>query len=271
MNRYFRSTHLYSSFVALCVLVTIIVGAVVTSLERPIASIPGAQIPASAATFEFWHHMVGGVTVVLALGMALLLRNQWGWIALAAGILDGALGAVHQAFPSILHAVLAQVFFGATIAAALQSSAAWQRGPDPIEDTWRPSIRSLAITVPGMILLQTTLGAAYRYRTLSVLWHILDAMIVLLLVLIVSIFLVRQFPQHPTLRPAGLTLAIVTSTQVMLGFTTFMLLILIPDEAHPAVVITSVLHVTTGALTFGAGVALSRLIRYNARAVTGGQ
>jgi hypothetical protein len=44
-----------------------------------------------------------------------------------------------------------------------------------------------------------------------------------------------------------------------------MMLIIIPDESHPAVVITSVLHVTNGALTFAAGLALSILIRYNVR------
>jgi len=52
----------------------------------------------------------------------------------------------------------------------------------------------------------------------------------------------------------------------MLGFTTFMMLILFP-ETSLAVVITSVLHVTTGALTFGAGLVLAMLIRYNVRGV----
>ena len=79
-----------------------------------------------------------------------------------------------------------------------------------------------------------------------------------------AVFLVRQFPEHPTLRPAALTLAIITGIQVLLGFTTFMMLILFP-ETSLAVVITSVLHVTTGALTFAAGFALSVLIGYNIR------
>ena len=51
----------------------------------------------------------------------------------------------------------------------------------------------------------------------------------------------------------------------MLGFTTFMMLILFP-ETSLAVVITSVLHVATGSLTFGDGLALAVLIRYNIRA-----
>jgi heme A synthase len=264
-----RWLHPYAIFVALFALIAILLGAVVTSLERPIAAAPGLQIAPAAAPFEFWHHMLGGVAVVLMLGLAIGSRSQFGWIGLAAGILDGVLGAkaVTKALPElsgVLHALLAQVFFGAIVAVAVMTSAGWHRGPDPIDDTWRPSLRSLAIAVPTIILLQTTLGASYRYHALGVIWHILNAMIVLLLNLIVAVFLSRQFPEHPTLKPAAVTLAIITAIQVLLGFTTFMMLILFP-ETSLAVVITSVLHVFTGALTFGAGLALSILIRYNIR------
>ncbi len=265
--------HRYATFAAVCALVAIAAGAVVTSLERPIAT--NAAVSINPA-FEFWHSIAGGIAVVLVLGLALGFRGQFGWIALMAGLVDAALGAraITNALPQlsgILHAVLAQVFFGAIVAIAVMTSASWKRGPEPIEDTWRPSTRSLAVAVPAIILLQTALGAAYRYRTLGVIWHILNAMIVLLLVLIVAVFLIRQFPQHPTLRSAAVTLAVITSIQVMLGFTAFMMLILFP-ETSLAVVITSVLHVTTGALTFGAGLALAILIRYNVggnRSVTG--
>ena len=91
-------------------------------------------------------------------------------------------------------------------------------------------MRSLAIAVPAIILLQTTLGASYRYHALGVIWHILNAMIVLLLILIVAVFLIRQFPQHRTLRPAAIALAVITSIQVLLGFTTFMMLILFSGD-----------------------------------------
>jgi heme A synthase len=266
----------FAIFVALCTLVAIVLGAVVTSLERPIAAIPAAQIPPAAVSFEFWHHMAGGIAVVLMLGLAIGVSSQPGWIGLAAGVLDGILGAkgITLAVPElsgILHALFAQVFFGCIVAIAVTTSESWKRGPNPIEDTWKPSLRSLAVAVPAIILLQTTLGAAYRYRALGAIWHILDAMLVLLLILIVAIFLIRQFPEHPTLKRAALALAVITSIQVLLGFTTFMLLILLP-ESSLAVVIASVLHVATGALTFGAGLALALLIRYNlvdGRSLTG--
>jgi heme A synthase len=273
--------HRLAIFVAVAALVAIILGAVVTSLERPIAGTQEVQMPPAAVSFEFWHHIAGGVAVVLMLGLAIGLAAaksskdliRLGWIALVGGgLLDVAVGTrvPTQDFPElsgVLHALLAQVFFGCIVGIAVMTSESWKRGPEPIEDTWKPSLRSLAIAVPAVILLQTTLGASYRYHALGVLWHIMNAMIVLLLNLCVAVFLVRQFPQHPTLRPAAIALGVITGIQVMLGFTTFMMLILFP-ETSLAVVITSVLHVATGALTFGAGLALAILIRYNIRDVT---
>jgi hypothetical protein len=261
-----RWLHSFAIVVALVALIAIVLGAVVTSLERPIATTAAAQIPPAALSFQLWHHITGGVAVVLMLILAVVLREQPGWIGLAAGILDGLLGATAQPTASILHALLAQIFFGCIAAVAVITSAGWKRGPVPIDDTWRPSLRSLAIAVPAVILLQTTLGASYRYHALGVLWHIMNAMIVLLLNLIVAIFLVRQFPDHPALKPAAVALAVITGIQVALGFTTFMMLILFP-ETSLAVVITSVLHVTTGSLTFGAGLSLAVLIRHNTRLV----
>jgi heme a synthase len=249
--------HRYAIFVACCALIAIAAGAIVTSLVRPIAATPAASINPA---FEFWHSIAGGAAVVLALGLAIGLRAQFGWIGLAAGAIDAALPQLSP----ILHALLAQVFFGALVGVALTTSASWKRGPEPIEDTWRPSLGSLAIAVPAIILLQTTLGASYRYHALGVLWHIMNAMLVLLLILIVAVFLIRQFPRHPTLRTGAIWLAVITSIQVLLGFTTFLMLILFP-ETSLAVIITSVLHVSTGALTFGAGLALAMLIRYNIR------
>lgn len=257
--------HRSALLVALVALIAIVLGAVVTSFERPIASTPAAHLPPVALSFEFWHTVAGGAAVVLMLGLAFAAASRLAWIGLAAAVLDGALGFAPQSGTSILHALLAQVFFGIIVAVAIVHSAGWQRGPEPINDTWKPSLRSLSIAVPAIILLQTALGASYRYHALGVLWHILNAMLVLLLILIVAVFLIRQFPNHSTLKPAAVALAVITGLQVLLGFTTLMMLIIIPNEADITVVVTSVLHVTNGALTFAAGLALSILIRYNVR------
>jgi len=85
-------------------------------------------------------------------------------------------------------------------------------------------------------------------------------MVVLLLVLIVCVFLIRQFPAHPSLRPASIALAGITSVQVFLGFATFIMLLLFP-ESSLQVIIFSVLHVGNGALTLAAAASLSLEIR----------
>src|ERR1700683_1613669 len=147
--------HRYAILVALCALVAIATGAIVTSLVRPIAATPAASINPA---FEFWHSIIGSAALVFMLGLVIGIRSQLGWIGFSAAVLGAAL---HQ-FAPILHAVLAQIFFGAVVGVALTTSASWKRGPEPIEDSWRPSLRSLALAIPTIVLLQSTLGASYR-------------------------------------------------------------------------------------------------------------
>ena len=220
--------------------------------------------------------MAGGVAVVLMLVLAIGVPAQLGWIGLAAGILDaapGSQGVTHalRGLSGILHAVLAQVFFGDRRHCRHDIGRVGSADPSPSKTPGAlPCGRSPSPSQPSFCSKPRS-APAYRYRALGVLWHILNAMIVLLLILIVAVFLIRQFPEHPTLRPAAVALAVITGIQVMLGFTTFMMLILFP-ETSLAVVITSVLHVATGSLTFGAGMALAILIRYNigaGRSLTG--
>jgi hypothetical protein len=259
--------HRYAIFVALCALLTIANGAVITSLKRPLATTAAVSISPALAG---WHEAVGGLSVILMLVLAVWLASAaankrlalFGWVTLATGLIVGGLGILGVA--GILQALFAHIFFACIVLLALFTSQSWQQGPAPIEDSWHPSLRSLSVAMPAIVLLQITLGASYRYHALGVIWHILNAMLVLLLILIVAVFLTRQFPNHPTLKPAAVAVAVITAIQVLLGFTTFMMLILFP-ETSLAVVITSVLHVTTGALTLAASVVLAAQIRYNAR------
>ena len=251
--------HRYALFVALVALVVIAMGAVVTSLERPIAATPSAAIDPA---FELWHRTAGGVVLILMLGLALGFRRQVGWIALFTGIVDAGLGFTGQAFASILHALLAQIFFGCIVAIAVMTSESWKRGSVP-DRGHMASLHAFA----GRARPVDHSAADYARRSLPLpraRRHLAhperhdrpaphpDR---------------RRFPDSPVspapdARPAAIALAVITSIQVMLGFTTFMMLILFP-ETSLAVVITSVLHVATGALTFGAGLALAILIRYN--------
>jgi len=264
-----------SYLVAFAALLVLVAGAVVASLERPISPTPGAIVPPAAATFEAWHQWSAILVGLLILAQTLWIRKLGtsretalcSWLALDVFLVEAALGTppvIRSLAPltDILHALLGAVAFASIYAVAVLTSKRWRQGPTFIEDTWRPPLRTLAWILPAVVLLQITLGAAFRYRAASVLWHILNAMVVLLLVLIVCIFLVRQFPTHPSLRPAAIALAGIASVQVFLGFVTFLMLLLFP-ESSLQVIIVSVLHVGNGALTLAATASLSLEIRRN--------
>jgi len=274
--------HRYSIFVAFCVLLVLIAGGIVTSLERPISPVPSAPTTPLAISLEHWHSLgavfvgllLAGLAVWLAMARKRRELSQFGWIVFSIFLVEGLLGtALGSLSPltDILHALIGQICFAAVMAITLFTSERWQRGPNFIEDSWHPPLRKLAFFLPAIVILQIFLGAAFRYRAASVLWHILNAMILLLSILIVCVFLVRQFPQHPSLRPAAIALGGIAAVQVFLGFTTFLLLLLFPENS-PSVIVVSVVHVATGGLTLAATVVLAAQIRYNVvevRSLTG--
>ena len=274
--------HRYSILVAFCVLLVLITGAIVTSLERPISPVPSVPTTPAAVSFESWHRRGALSVAVLPAGLAVWFARvgkdpqlrQVGWIVLSVFVVESVLGtALGSLAPltDILHSLIGPISFASAASVAIFTSERWKRGPTFIEDSWRPPLRKLAFFLPAIVILQIILGAAFRYRAASVIWHILNAMIVLLSILIVCVFLVRQFPEHPSLRPAAIALGGITAVQVFLGFTTFVMLLLFP-ESSPAVIIVSVVHVATGALTLAASVSLAAEIRRNAvdvRSLTG--
>ena len=274
--------HRYSILVAFFVLLVLIAGAIVTSLERPISPVPSAPTTPAAISFESWHRFGAMFVAFLIAGLAVWLAKvskdsrlrQLGWIVLSIFVVEGVLGiALGSLSPltDILHALIGPISLAAVALVTVFTSERWKRGPNFIEDSWRPPLRNLALFLPGIVILQIILGAAFRYRAASVIWHILNAMIVLLSILIVCIFLVRQFPEHPSLRPAAIALGGITGVQVFLGFTTYVMLLLFPETSR-AVIIVSAVHVATGALTLAATVSLAAEIRRNAvdaRSVTG--
>jgi len=282
MNNEDAWLHRYSILVAYCVLLVLIAGAVVTSLERPISPVPSAPSTPVAISFESWHRLGAIFVAVLIAGLAVWLARagkdhrlrQLGWIVLSIFVVEGLLGmALGSPSPlsDILHALIGPISFASAASINVFTSERWKRGPNFVEDSWRPPLRKLAFFLPAIVTLQIVLGAAFRYRAASVIWHILNAMIVLLSILIVCVFLVRQFPEHPSLRPAAIALGGITAVQVFLGFTTFVMLLLFP-ESSPAVIIVSVVHVATGALTLAATVSLAAEIRRNVvdvRSLTG--
>jgi heme A synthase len=258
-----KVTHRLAILLAVCTLLLIVDGAMVGPESQP--------TPAAMSI----HRIAATAVSLLALGVVLWLiftdprpqARRLAWLTLAIAVLQDSVGhaAVLTLVPltaGITHALMAPLFFAATVAIAVVTSPGWSRGPEHVSDYGWPSMRSLAILTPILVILQILLGAAFRQKALTLLPHVLGAMFVALVILLESIFVLQQFPTHGPLRTAAKTLLGVGFGQVFLGLTALIMKSMADDTAAP-VVITVAAHVTGGALTLATTVVLSILIRRN--------
>jgi hypothetical protein len=166
---------------------------------------------------------------------------------------------------SIAHACLAQLFFSTMLAITVFTSKRWQDGPEMVDDHGWPSLRTLAIVVPVVVLAQVALGAAFRHRVLGVMPHVIGAMVVALALMLLGMFVLHQFPAHRSLRSAAHTMLGVTFLQVFLGIAAYFTRL--EAATKPTLmVLTTVAHVALGALTLATTIVLSIQIRRNVRA-----
>jgi heme A synthase len=265
------SLHRYAVLVAGSTLLLILSGAAITSME----GLPGAAATVPAPMWmETAHRILGSVVLLSTVALLWLVRkDQRGglkWTAATAFVLcageaflgnqaanlgNQAAGALPMI--GVLHALLAQLLFTATAAVALLTAPQ----PEKVKATEAPppAFRSLAFIIAGLVLLQVLLGDAYRHRAMGVILHILNAMIVALVIFVVGMLVTRkpETPEH--LRSAAVSLMVVTGIQVLLGFAVFILLLMFPRN-NLALVLTSVAHVATGALTLAASMAFALAI-----------
>jgi len=266
--------HRFSIFLAICTLFLVVAGASVTSNQAGL-SVPdwplsyGQVMPemTGGVFFEHGHRMiasaVGFLTIILAVWLWRSDERQWvrrlGWALLAAVIAQGVLGGMTVLFllppaVSISHACLAQVFFAATVAMTLFTSPGWRQEPVLLADQGWPSLRSLAILTPMLVLLQVALGAGYRHRAFGIIPHVIGAMFVGAIILMFAVFVMLQYPNHRALWRSGAALASIILIQLLLGVVAYFTRINSLDSPAPeaAMVWSTVLHVAFGALTMGA-------------------
>jgi heme A synthase len=249
--------HRCAILLAFLSLIVIVLGACLTSEIR---TFPGAATPSTVTmpSLEQAHRIAGYILAFLTIALA-------GWIVRSnlgrsiAGL--AVIAEVVSGHAPIAHALLAPMIFSLLVATAVLTSNDWQRGPKAVECPWGP-LRPLGIVVPILIALQIGIGAAFRHNAMNVLWHILDALIVLTVVLIAGVFVCRQYPEHSGLRPAALALLIIAGVQVLLGFSVYLVL-LMSSENNTGLIVTGVIHVANGALTLAASVVLAMQMQRN--------
>lgn len=272
--------HRYAVLLAICTLFLVVAGASVTSKEAGL-SVPdwplsyGQVIPdmTGGVFFETGHRLVattvGFMTILMALWLQKVDSRRWmkrlGWIAVAAVIVQGVLGGItvlwlQPPWVSTAHACLAQLFFSTTASIALFTSRRWLNGAPTVEDHGWPSLRSLAIVAPCIVLFQIALGAAFRHRAISLVPHLGWSIVTALSLLIVGVFVLTQFPKHDSLRKAAHAVLGITTLQVFLGLGAYWARL---DAANSPLqmVIVTVTHVAGGGLTLAFTILLSIQIR----------
>jgi heme A synthase len=253
----------YAVGLAVCLIVLIVLGAAVTSEIQPIpgGSAPLAPTSGTIESFLEHVHMIAAIVVTaLIFGFAAWHQttnksprlNLLGWAAVVVAIAEGLLGigGSHSAAGGFFHALSAHVLLSMVVVLAV-GALPHPELQDLVQDTCRIPLRTLAVVTPSLTLLQVLLGAAYRHGILGVMLHILNALIVAIAVLVACMLTTRQFPDHAALRRAAVAFAVLTGVQLALGFATFTLLLIGLENLTPLLVL-SVAHVTTGALTLAA-------------------
>jgi cytochrome c oxidase assembly protein subunit 15 len=288
-SAYNPALHRFSKLLAGLTFLLIAAGALVTSNDA------GLAVPDWPTSFgSLWRipHMVGGVkfehghrmlaelvgllTIVLAIWTWRSDSRRWmkwlGVVALGTVIAQGVLGGLTVLFflpwwISSAHATLAQSFFCIVVSMALFSSRGWlETAPADSIERASPSLRTLALLCVISILVQLMLGAAFRHSGIKLLPHLISAAVVTALLIWTSSRALTNHSLPPAVRrPANALLGLLL-VQLCLGLAAYLTRVQWgADAVQPqlAMVISTVSHVTVGALLLATSVVLAIEVRWH--------
>lgn len=255
--------HRYAIFLAVCALLAIASGAYITSLEvvarQPQSGSQGGAIDLTV------HRALAIAAALLILGAALwtmrstLALRALAWSAVVVVVVDMGLG--WQGIPlspgaGVFHALLAHLLFSLLIVMVVATSPQWTGPPETVDPGSRPWLRPVTVAIPPVVFLQITLGAAYRHDMTSIMPHIAVAMAVAFLALIGASAILQNFDRPAPMRAAAVALISIVLTQVCLGITAFILLV-VNYTGTVWFVVSTVGHVSVGAATLAASVVMA--------------
>lgn len=248
--------HQLAILAAVLALLSIATGAFVTSQNLPEGEHFSLVSPGL-------HRLAGEMAVVMLLVVAggifssAILQRLRAFAGIAVAL--GAAAGFTYGMP-VLHAFVAQLLFASLACLVLFTSASWEKGPETFEAKRWPKLVPLASTTPLLVMLQVSLGAAYRHKVFGVMPHMGGAMLVALAVLGICVFVMQNLPENRTLGRASALALTVTLIQVTLGVAVFVMGLLDVDNTLAAI-ISAAAHVSTGALTLAASCILALQIR----------
>lgn len=173
----------------------------------------GSTLPASIAVYHVCLAVATGVMAVwLTIRLTSAILPTWlrvtGWAGLALFIIDNAIMAWPPAPPvdaalAVPHAIVATLFFAAMVAVACYMFRDGINVPEMIDISPSPSVPAIADITPLVVILQISLGAAYRHKIFSVMPHLAGTMAATLLLLVAcSCFRISPRMRHCGLPPS---------------------------------------------------------------------
>jgi heme A synthase len=231
---------------------------------------PGLTLQSSLVRY---HLYLAAVAALMLIWLTVRLRQvnvpPWVraacWAGLVLFAIDGALMAWTSGPPvdaalAVPHAILVPLCLAAMVTVAYYIYQDWMNAPELVDISPWPSVPSIADITPVVVIFQITLGAAYRHKVFSVMPHMAGALAATLLLLVLSVLLLQNFPSHSTLRPAATAAMSVLLLQVTLGIVAFVMRLLDFDMTTSFMFIAAA-HVCVGALTLAASVVLCIEVR----------
>lgn len=235
---------------------TVFTGTAVTSNEyRPYYSVGQTHM---------WLALAAGVlTIAVALWLRSAGERVWlqrlGWGAAAAMVLQAVVGLQPLPQPPALritHAAIAQLLFSAIVVIALCTARTWSEDPKQAEGS--RVLCFLGDWAPVVVLAQVALGTLFRHGVLGVGPHLIGAFVIAFYILAVTLSVIYK-PEHSVLHLAARGLLTIAAIQVFVGLTLFSMQAMDVDPG--LVILMTMIHAATGALTLAATVLMAVLIR----------
>jgi cytochrome c oxidase assembly protein subunit 15 len=280
------NVHRFAVLTAVVTAVLLTAGALVTSKDAG-DSVPdwplsyGRLIPQLDGNikFEWGHRVVAGVVLILTLALAAWIwrtdSRGWmrslGWLAFGAVLAQALLGGLRVLNPgwakpiAVVHAALAQTFFGLLVSLCVFTSRWWSSAQQEHSDNEALRIRGLAQWAVLAVFLQMVLGAVSRHFKfvvnphLIVAPHVLNAFVVLTLTILLGVAIRQRFADEPAVRKPAKILSALVGTQILLGLVTYWTVLVNRNELAPwpPMVWATVAHLVVGALTLACAVTLA--------------
>jgi heme a synthase len=282
-----RGLHRFAVVLSSCIFLLIIAGALVTSEDAGL-SVPDwptsfgsiYKIPpmVGGVKFEHTHRMiaegVGLLTILFCIAAFRIDRRKWlrnlSLAAIGTVVVQGVLGGltVRMFLPwyiSSAHAALGQTFFSIAVLLALYTGAEWiESTQEKFADEGAPSTWTLSLLSIFAIYLQLFFGAAFRHSGMSILPHLVNAVLVSgILTWTATRVLIRYGRVASLRRPAAIMIGLLL-VQLGFGFAAYLTRVVWGKTAAqplPSMVSTTVVHVAIGALLLATSFVLEEQVR----------